>query len=90
MKAGDLVTLSAYGDKLLALTRWSSRYRQHQNKAPLVGLVIKVSPSVWTWEGMQYEVRWMEPHGPKGRDGNYGGHTFIRKDLKFISRGKGK
>jgi len=87
MKAGDLVTLSAYANGLQALQRWSDRFRQYHKKQPLVGLVIKISPSRWAWEGMQYEVRWMEPHGPKGREGNYGVHTFNRKDLKFVSRG---
>ncbi len=87
MKAGDLVTLSAYGENLGALARWAVRYRQYHKKPPLVGLVIKVSPSRWAWEGAQYEVRWMEPDGPKGRDGQWGSPHFNRKDLKFVSRG---
>ena len=87
MKAGDLVTLSAYANGLQALHRWSDRFRQYHKKPPLVGLVIKVSPSRWAWEGAQYEVRWMEPDGPKGRDGQWGQTHSNRKDLKFVSRG---
>ena len=88
MKAGDLVTFSAYGDSLQALHPWCTRYREYKKKSPIIGLVIKVSPSRWEWEGMQYEIRWMESDGPRGRDGNYGSsRTFNRKDLKFVSRG---
>jgi len=86
MKAGDLVTLSAYANKLDALHPWSEYYRQVIKKPALVGLVIKAAKSSWSpkW---RYEVRWMEPDGPKGRDGQYGGFHFERKDLKFVSRG---
>ena len=86
MKAGDLVTLSAYGNKLGPLHQWSEYYRQVMKKPTLVGLVIKASPPCWgnQW---QYEVRWMEPDGPKGRDGQWGSTHFNRKDLKFVSRG---
>ena len=90
MKAGDLVTLSAYGDNLQGLQRWSTRYRQYKNKPPIIGLVINVSPSRYGWEGNQYRIRWMERSGPRGRDGQWGQDTFYRKDLKFVSRGKGK
>ena len=86
MKAGDLVTLSAYANGLDSLHRWSDRFRQYHKKQPIVGLVIKVSETRYHphWK---YEVRWMEPDGPKGRGGQWGQSTFNRKDLKFVSRG---
>ena len=86
MKAGDLVTLSAYGNSLGGLHQWSEFYREVIKKPPLVGLVIKATKSTWT-PTLMYEVRWMEADGPKGRDGQYGGTHFTRKDLKFVSRG---
>ena len=86
MKAGDLVTLSAYANKLDALHQWSEYYRQVIKKPALVGLVLKAAKSSWSPKWM-YEVRWMEPDGPKGRDGRYGGTHFNRTDLKFVSRG---
>ena len=86
MKAGDLVTLSAYANGLGSLHRWSDRWRQYNKKPPIVGLVIKASPPRWGNE-WQYEVRWMEPDGPKGRGGEWGSTHFNRKDLKFVSRG---
>ena len=86
MKAGDLVTLSAYANKLDALHQWSEYYRQVIKKPALVGLVIKAAKSSWSPKWM-YEVRWMEADGPKGRDGRWGGTHFNRKDLKFVSRG---
>jgi len=86
MKAGDLVTLSAYANGLDSLYRWCGQRRARMSKTPIVGLVIKASPPRWgnQW---QYEVRWMEPDGPKGRDGRWGSTHFNRKDLKFVSRG---
>jgi len=88
MQAGDLVTLSAYANGLDTLYSWCARMRQHHKKPLLVGLVIKVSPPRWTGdEQMRYEVRWMEPDGPKGRHGKWGSPHFNRKDLKFVSRG---
>ena len=86
MKAGDLVTLSAYANGLQALHRWSDRFRQYHKKPPIVGLVIKASAPRWGNQWL-YEVRWMEPDGPKGRDGQWGNAHFNRKDLKFVSRG---
>jgi len=86
MKAGDLVTLSAYANKLDALHQWSEYYRQVIKKPALVGLVIKAAKSSWSPKWM-YEVRWMDNDGPKGRDGRYGGTHFNRTDLKFVSRG---
>ena len=86
MKAGDLVTLSAYADGLGSLYRWSENHRKYDKKPPIVGLVIKASPPRWGNQWL-YEVRWMESDGPKGRNGQYGGLHFNRKDLKFVSRG---
>ena len=86
MKAGDLVTLSAYANGLDSLYRWSENHRKYDKKPPIVGLVIKASPPRWGNQWL-YEVRWMEADGPKGRDGHFGGTHFNRKDLKFVSRG---
>ena len=87
MKAGDLVTLSAYANGLDSLYKWSERARQRSMHAmPMVGLIVRASPSRWRKEETLYEVRWMEPNGPKGRDGQYGSIHFNRKDLKFVSR----
>ena len=94
MRAGDLVTLSAKTLQRNALWKWSLQHRRHQLKTEkqLVGLVIRVGKSTNHWEHgkMLYEIRWMEPDGPTGRDGN-GRYTFAkyfwRTDLKFVSRG---
>jgi len=86
MQAGDLVTLSAYANGLDTLYSWCDRLRHHKKKPLLVGLVIKVSPPRWTGDKQSYEVRWMEPDGPKGRHGKWGLPHFNRKDLKFVSR----
>ena len=85
MKAGDLVTLSAYANGLDSLYKWCEGARVRMNKAPIVGLIIKAAPSPWRKE-LLYEVRWMEAGGPRGRDGQYGSIHFNRKDLKFVSR----
>jgi hypothetical protein len=89
MKAGDLVTLSAYASRLDSLYRWSPYSRACSKKPPIVGLVIKVLPPMHRWksDSGQYEVRWMEADAPKGRDGRWGYTPFNRKDLKFVSRG---
>ena len=86
MKAGDLVTLSAYANGLDSLYRWCEQARARMSKTPIVGLVIKASPPRWGNQWV-YEVRWMEPDGPKGRRGQWGSTHFNRKDLKFVSRG---
>jgi len=85
MKAGDLVTLSAYANGLDSLYKWCEGARVRMSKAPIVGLVIKVSETRYHPHWL-YEVRWMEPGGPRGRDGQYGSIHFNRKDLKFVSR----
>ena len=41
MKAGDLVTLSAYANGLDSLYKWCEGARVRMNKAPIVGLIIK-------------------------------------------------
>ena len=86
MKAGDLVTLSAYANNFGGLHRGCDYFRAYNKKPPIVGLVIKASPPRWGNQWL-YEVRWMEADGPKGRDGQWGNTHFNRKDLKFVSRG---
>ena len=97
MKPGDLVTLSKYADDLQNLWKWSSWAREnYHDKGPLIGIVVKVETQTGSasrypqgaihrkWD--RYRVRWMEPNGPQGRDGDYGGSYFFRKDLKYIRK----
>ena len=55
MKAGDLVTLSAYANGLDSLYRWSTRAREYNKQQPIVGLVIKASAPRWGNQWL-YEV----------------------------------
>jgi len=87
MKAGDLVTLSAYGDNLGALYKWSSRCRAYNyKKAPMVGLVVKVALAPYSTDEKRYVVQWIDENPPHGRNGHYGADYFNRKDLKFVRR----
>ena len=85
MKAGDLVTLSAYATNLGGLYRWSPLYRKRcQDQLPMVGLIIKVDGERWPWDPKRFTVRWIDKAPPDGRDGRYGSAYFLRKDLKFV------
>ena len=64
MKAGDLVTLSAYANKLGPLHQWSEYYRQVIKKPALVGLVIKASPRAGATSGRMKCGGW-KPMDPK-------------------------
>ncbi len=94
MKPGDLVTLSKYAGNLQNLWKWSTWAREnYQEKGPIIGIVVKVDKQTGShYSGAisrkfdRYRVRWMEPDGPQGRDGHYGGSYFFRKDLKFIRK----
>ena len=91
MKAGDLVTLSAYALKKADLWKW--KYERDAGKQ-LVGLVVKVeeNPRVYSWtsknERTYYYINWIQD-GPASRWGNsayhkrHAGH-FYRNDLKFV------
>ena len=93
MKAGDLVTLSAYAKQTVDLNRWAlGRWI----KNPLVGIVVKVEDMGDRKyhsqnENMHYHINWMHSDAPASRHGNYGYHArsspyFFRKDLKFVSK----
>jgi len=88
MKAGDLVTLSAYGNNLGALYKWSRDCRAYNyKKAPMVGLVVKVAfAPYYPGDQQRYVVRWIDENPPHGRNGHYGADYFNRKDLKFVKR----
>jgi len=88
MKAGDLVTLSAYGNNLGALYKWSRACRAYNyKKAPMVGLVVKVAfAPYYPGDQQRYVVRWIDENPPHGRNGHYGADYFNRKDLKFVKR----
>ena len=97
MKAGDLVTLSAYALQTNDLRRWSRRI--WIEKRPLVGLVVEVKeiPKVYSWtstnEKTRYYVSWMQKDGPSGRWGrsfnkNKEDAYFLRNDLKFVKKGE--
>jgi len=70
MKVGDLVTLSAYGEKVRR-TGWVT-YGD-------IGIVKKVRNSIW----LSYEVMWNRSRYPGY---NIHGHELAldRKDLKFV------
>ncbi len=93
MKAGDLVTLSAYALKKADLWRWKRKVWD-ENK-PLVGLVVKVedNPNTRPWtsknESVYYYINWMQSDGPASRWGTSQYHArvsgyFYRNDLKFV------
>jgi len=97
MKAGDLVTLSAYALQTEGLRRWSRRI--WIDKRPLVGLIVEVrlTPKVYRWtsknEKTRYHVKWMQSDGPNGRWGRSYGRNhedayFLRNDLKFVKKGE--
>ena len=96
MKAGDLVTLSAYGLKSSAMWNWK---RQANEGKPVIGIVVRVTenPYTYSWtsknEKMRYHIEWCG-EGPVSRDrGASNVHLspamkqlsyFLRNDLRFI------
>ena len=93
MKAGDLVTLSSYGENSQSLLRWNPRV--YSNKPKLIGLVVKIddNPHAMSWtsknERTHYFINWINKDSPTSRYGNaayYRDHRgyFLRNDLKFI------
>jgi hypothetical protein len=82
MKTGDLVTLSAYAEKLNMLRTFGALWRQQfYELPPLVGTVIKVTKG---YRGLLYTVYWLGRRTPQGRDGSYGCVYFFRQDLKLV------
>ncbi len=91
MKMGDLVTLSAYGARLVYVSRCLSRRRMKNDETPerpLVGLVtsVKMPEQARPWETQnQYKIQWIGEENPiKGRE-DYTRY-FNRKDLKMVSK----
>jgi len=90
MKAGDLVTLSAYGLRMGPM--W--KYKRHADKGDkiTVGVIVEVKENPY-WqpygtknEKMKYVVRWCG-EGPPNRHNS--AHTawndyFLRNDLRFV------
>jgi hypothetical protein len=102
MKAGDLVTLSAYGEGLADLYKFAEHRRKQDGKPPLIGLVVRawaVPPDDKSYrycnsenEKTRYYINWMNKESPASRFGNRAYYStqhayFFRNDLKFI-RGK--
>jgi len=100
MKAGDLVTLSAYSRKLVYVSSYLTR-RHYQRtgsvlaaekypEKPLIGLVTKVSlagddPDRPWIRVDRFRVAWIDKDdAPPGRD-HYENH-FLRRDLKMVSK----
>ena len=98
MKTGDLVTISAYGKRLVSL---SDQMRSRNNALrhainpddpynvpddelpPLVGIVIKIWKGGYQWSKLQYSVSWAG-EGIPGR--SRWEKSFTRKDLKMVSK----
>ena len=103
MKAGDLVTLSAYAGGLTDLWLYSSYSRALIGKAALIGLVVRtetLTPDDDAYrfcnsenERTRYYINWMGNDRPASRWGNRGYFSktqafFFRKDLKFVKNTK--
>ena len=100
MKTGDLVTISAYGRRLVSLrevlSRRTYKLKQAMNPQnphlvtdeslpPLVGIVTKIGEGRYSWNSQQYTVSWAG-EGIPGRS-RYE-KSFTRKDLKMVSKAK--
>ena len=98
MKAGDLVTISAYGRRLVSLsgeiTRRNSALKKTLNPQspqtvpdeqlpPLIGIVTKIWKGSYQWSRLQYSVCWAG-EGIPGR--SRWEKSFTRKDLKMVSK----
>ena len=91
MKAGDLVTLSAYGQRLTHIARHMTSRKWGQlggEDRLLIGLVTKVTPPVdhRPWDKQdKYTVAWIgESCHLDGREAYV--KYFNRKDLKMVSK----
>tara|TARA_R110000824_G_scaffold284959_1_gene473167 strand:- start:196 stop:480 length:285 start_codon:yes stop_codon:yes gene_type:complete len=93
VKAGDLVTLSAYAKQTMNLNKWAfGRWITN----PLIGIVVKIEDMGDRKyhsknENIHYYINWMHSDAPASRWGNYGysrrpNPYFYRKDLKFVSK----
>ena len=90
MKVGDLVTLSSYGRRMRHASRcMMTRQYRNNNTNPLIGLLISVQESTYSWQTQsEYVVAWVDScdAAPKGRDSYQ--KYFHRKDLKLVKRAK--
>ena len=91
MKTGDLVTLSAYGRRLVHVSSYmnSRKWSKHDGKdKPMYGLVTMVIPprEDRRWEKHhKFSVSWLgESDELSGRE-SYAKY-FNRKDLKMVSK----
>jgi hypothetical protein len=97
VQVGDLVALSAYGERLTDLRIYSSLWRaNHFSKKPLMGIIVEEVNWIWIAKPSQkpFRVRWFNEPDPKlipnGRGGRSRENFFTRKDLKIVSSSKKK
>jgi len=101
MKVGDLVTLSASALNRDTLFKWRPDCPEIIRKPKPLGIIIEVSCGRIGWVSKKvdravYKIKWMNPDGPKGREGDHGylnvqyKGRFYRRDLKYVSRRKVK
>ena len=89
MKAGDLVTLSAYA--LQKADLWKVRELVWKQKKPLVGLIVRTEENPynhdWTSKNEKtfYYIKWMQDYGPTSR---YGSHGYRAKHEGYFQRSK--
>jgi len=102
MRAGDLVTLSAYATSTDGLRPWAAWRRKSDGKPPLVGIVVRVTamdenkPEYRYYsknERTQFYINWAAGDAPISRYGKYSIYgrapgCFYRNDLKYV-RSKG-
>jgi hypothetical protein len=99
MKAGDLVTLSAYGEGLTDLHRYKEHRRKREGKPALIGLVVRAwvvptDDASYRFcnsenEKTRYYINWMSKESPASRWGNRKYYNpnfayFFRNDLKLV------
>tara|TARA_R110000824_G_scaffold137783_7_gene302485 strand:+ start:1331 stop:1642 length:312 start_codon:yes stop_codon:yes gene_type:complete len=103
MKAGDLVTLSAYSEGLADLYKFAEHRRKMDGKPPLIGLVVRkevLSPDQKVYkycksenDKTRYYINWMNKDCPVSRYGSARHYMkshayFLRKDLKYVRGNK--
>lgn len=98
MRAGDLVTLSAYATSTDGLRPWAEWKRKSDGMPPLVGIVVMVNtmdendPKYRYYsknERTQFYVNWAPLDAPISRYGRYNMYgrppgCFYRNDLKYV------
>jgi hypothetical protein len=98
MRAGDLVTLSAYATSTDGLRPWADWRRKSDGKPPLVGIIVRVStldesdPKYRYYsknERTRFYISWPARDAPISRYGKYNMYgvdpdCFYRNDLKYM------